>query len=546
MIVAALVSFSLFFLLFLCAWAFGGYVQRAMEGKARVALYMKSLQGLLGRGTFRVSSVEMTYKEYMASLLAFEFISFLLLYTLLRLQPWLVSFLCHETAPLLSPHIALNLAMSFMTNTDWQCVSPEVSLHPLLKMIGLLPHMFLSPAVGLACFMAVLRGLSAEKLPVGNFFRDLIRALAFVLIPMTVLGALVLRLLGVEQGTFLIGRGEPVAFFEAIKQIGTNGGGYWSEGSMGIHENPTSWTTLVEWGLMLLLPMSALRIVSEKVGSKLFGLRVGFLFCVVLGVAVMVMEGSESRFSSLVTLDQSQHALAGKPIRVGSFFSSLWSVSTTATSCGATVSDLDKMEPLSKVVLLGLMHTGESIFGGVGVGAISTLFMLIVALFSAGLLVGRTPELFGKKIDSGTMKLSILAILLPVVLIYMGLWLQVGFASQELPNNPEQALTPLIYATTSVSVGNGSQIGGMSYTPVFMSSLHALLMLFGRLLFLIFALVLGEHVSEQKVHPRSEGTICPESWTSIIWLGFVILSSSLLCFCVLWVLGPYVEGVVSG
>lgn len=534
MILTALLSFTFFVLLLAFSWMVGGYVFLVMEDKKEGIALVRPIEWIVQRGLIRISRIEMSYKEYLSALLAFSLVSVLSLYALFRLQPLLVSFFTHSEAPSLAPSIALNLAVSFCTTTDWQILSHESSLHPILKVLGLIPHMFLSPAVGLSCFFVLLRSMAGERLAAGNFFKDMIRSLVFVLIPMTVIGALLLRLFGVEQGFFFFGK-EPIAFFEAIKQLGSNGASYFSTASETLRENPTSLTILLEWAYMLILPMAALRIMSEKLGIRLFGIRVGLLFCVILSCLVAFVQYQET--NSFLTIDQTKSSLVGKPVRVGSFVSSLWSVSTTATSCGSTVCSLQDLAPASQVVLLALMHTGESIFGGVGVGAISLILMQIFAMFSAGLLVGRTPDLFGKKIDSGTMKLSLLGVLLPVFLIYMGLWIQIGFDQSELPLNPEKVMMPLIYGTTSLSVNNGSQMATLEYTGFSMTILHSVLMLLGRFLLLVIALILAEHVSIQKVHPRTEGSIHVESWTSIIWLGFIILSSSLLCFCSLWVLG---------
>ena len=538
MIIAGFVSFFFFLVLFVLSWGLGGYVLGVMEGQKVLMRILRPVEWVVQKGITKVSSIEMNYKEYLLALLSFMLVTLFCLYTLFRLQPVIVSLFCSTEGPALPPHIAFNLATSFMTNTDWQCASPESTLHPLIKTIGLIPHMFLSPAVGLACFCVVLRGIAGERVSAGNFFRDVTRALVYVLLPLTLLGTVLLRILGVEQGFFLYGK-ESVAFFEAIKQIGSNGAGYWAANSAGIRENPSAWTTLVEWACMLLLPMGALRMISEKLGVRLFGVRVGLLFCCVLACLVAYVQYNESH--SFILLEQSKETLGTKPIQVGSFFSSLWSISTTATSCGSTVCALADLTSGSKIALLALMHTGETVFGGVGVGAISILFMQIFAMFSAGLLVGRTPELFGKKIDAGTMKLSLLAVLLPVFLIYMTLWAQIAFGLGELPSTPERTMTPLIYAVTSVSVNNGSQMAGMDYTHAGMAFGHSVLMLLSRCVILMLAVLLAEHLSEQKIHPRTEGSIRIESWTSVIWLMFVVFSSSILCFCSLWVLGPCME-----
>ena len=540
MILAFGLSFFLLICLFYFSWYVGGYMVSVMEGTFPIrGIYrlLRPIERLFDRFLSKISSFEMSYKEYLVALLSFHLVSIFFLYLFLRLQQPLISLLFHDVGPIVEPGVAFNMAISFVTNSDWQSVSPEKTLHPFSQVFLLLPQMFLSPAVGLSVFFATLRGLASENGQVGNFFKDMIRTIAYILLPIAFVGALILGFLGTEQELTQ----RPLALFESIKMIGTNGGGYFMQNSADMRENPNSWTTLFQWGYMLLLPMAAFRVFSEKMGNKLYGLRVGFLFCLVLSLLVAFMEYSEAVTPSFLSLDQSAQALHGKEVRVGSFFSSLWTVATTGTSCGATICDMALLKPLSKIIPLSLMHTGETLFGGVGVGAISVIFMQIVSMFSAGLLVGRTPDLFGKKIDSGTMKLALLAVMLPVFLIYIALWFQISFGGHELPSNPENAMTSLIYSMTSTTVSNGSGLSGMDYSLPCISSVHSFLMLMGRMLILSLALLLGEHLRSSKIHPRSEGSIHIESWTSVLWLGFFAVSSSLLFFCALWIIGPVME-----
>ena len=545
MISAFSLSLLLFVGLFLLSWKLGQYLsfvfqeseKRHMEG-----VPFTPLDGWVDRIFLRFSTFNMSYKEYVASLFSFHFVVLFALYLLLRGQQPLLSWLCSEQAEVIAPSAAMNIAISFVTNTDWQAIDPQQILHPICRSILLLPAMFLSPAVGLSVFFALLRGLSAEKGYIGNFFKDMSTVLFYILLPLSLLTTLLLCFFGTEQTTIQA----PLAFFEAIKTLGTNGGGFFADNSAHIRENPTTWTTMLQWGYMLLLPMGALRILSEKMGNKKYGFRVGVLFCCILACVTAFMEYQESSTHSLWILDQSEGALQGKEVRVGSFFTSLWTVTTTATSCGATICDITLLKPLSKIIPLSLMHAGETFFGGAGTGALSLLFMQVVAMFSAGLLVGRTPDLFGKKIDSGAMKLALLAVMLPVFLIYIALWFQISFGLSELPLTPEKAMTPLVYSMTSTAVNNGSGLSGMDYSLPCLSSVHSFLMLAGRLLFLLFALLLGEHLRQGKVHPRTEGSIHIESWTSILWLGFVTVSSSLLFFCALWIVGPVMELYTRG
>lgn len=545
--VAFLLAFSLLLTLFVLSWSFGRYLVCVMEGPLPETLlyrFFAPVEKMFQKTPSRIFSFEMSYKEYGLALLAFHCMALLLSYGMLRLQPQIVSFFVSENAVSLSPALSLNFASSFVTNTDWQCCPPESVLHPFSQLLFVAPQMFLSAAVGLSVFFAVLRGIASEHGLVGNFFKDMVRSLLYVLLPLVVLGSILLVFLGTEMGcNFRNGeeRSLPLAFFESIKMLGTNGGGYFDGNSMNIRENPTLWTTLCQFGYMVLLPMASLRLLSEKLGNKRYGWRVGILFCFILALLTACMEYTESSTHSLWHLDQSHSALEGKAVRVGSFFSNLWTTSTTSTACGATVCDISELKPLSKIIPLACMHTGEALFGAVGLGTVTLLFMQIVALFSAGLLVGRTPEIFGKKIDAGAMKLSILAVLLPVVLIYVALWYQISFGLHDLPLSPSQAMTPLIYSMTSTAVGNGSAFSGIDYTAPSLSLMHSFLMLVGRIVPLILGLLLGEHMSAMKIHPQSAGSLRCESWTSVVWLGFVILSSSLLFFCSLWIIGPLIE-----
>jgi potassium-transporting ATPase potassium-binding subunit len=521
------------------------------------------------RGFYRAigqqTTKEQTWKEYLLHLLGFSFIFVLFLYLILRVQGHL--FLNPEHFKGVSDFISFNTAASFVTNTNWQFYAGESTMSYLSQMAGLAVQNFVSAAVGIAAMVALFRGFTRrESQTVGNFWRDLYRALVYVLLPVAIVAAAILIAAGVPQtfhayatattlqgGHQTIARG-PVASQIAIKHLGTNGGGFYNSNSAVPFEAPGSFGGYFELFIELLIPFGAVFMFGRWIRGMRNALAIFAamfaLFAVGVGVNFAAEQhGSHELRASGVNITHSGLQTGGnmtdKEIRYGIAETAVFTTGTTMTSTGAVIAGHDAMTPLGGAVPLTNIFLGEIIFGGVGSGMYGILFIIVLAVFVAGLMVGRTPEYLGKKIEAKEVKIAALGALFPAVLILIltaaSIATKSGLAS--IFNPGAHGFTETLYAYTSQAGNNGSAFAGFGGTP-FSSYLGGIDMLFGRFVPLIAALALAGTIAAKKHVPASAGTFRTDGATfSIVLVGMILFTAGLMLFPAL-TLGPIVEGLM--
>ncbi len=521
------------------------------------------------RALYRVVGVdprqEQQWPVYARSVLAFSVVSVVALYGLQRIQGALP--LNPTGVGAVSPAIAFNTAISFVTNTNWQSYAGESTMSHLTQMLGLAVQNFVSAAVGIAVAIALVRGLVRRRsATIGNFWVDLTRALTRVLVPLAFVAALVMVSRGVVQnlggataartleGAEQLIPGGPVASQEAIKLLGTNGGGFYNANSAHPFENPDGLTNLLQVFLVLLIPFA----LTYTFGSLTHHRRQGWVvFAAMFGLwaagalGAMAFETaanplvSDQGVSQEVNADQSGGNLEGKEVRVGPIGSGLFAAAVTGTSTGAANSAYDSFTPGGGAVPLVNMMLGEVSPGGVGGGLYGMLVFALLAVFIAGLMVGRTPELLGKKIQAAEMKLVVLYILaMPsVVLALSGASLVLGGAQASIFNPGPHGLSEVVYAFTSAANNNGSAFGGLDATTDWYATTLGLAMLAGRFLLIVPVLAIAGSLARKQPVPSSTGTFPTDTPLFAGLLVAVVLVVGGLTFFPSLALGPIVEGL---
>jgi K+-transporting ATPase ATPase A chain len=515
------------------------------------------------RGFYRIIGVdpasEQSWPVYLRSLLAFSLIGVLLVYLIQRIQEWLPLSL---GLPPVEQGLAWNTAISFVTNTNWQSYSPELTMGYAVQIAALAVQNFLSAAVGIAVAIALVRGLSRRKsLTIGNFWVDLTRGTLRLLLPLSIVTAVILIVSGVIQnfnpfehittitGGSAVVPGGPVASQEAIKEIGTNGGGFFNANSAHPFENPLPWTNLFEIILMLAIPFSLARTFGRMVNDNRQGYAVlsvmGFFWIVSAALLTWLESAGSGTASQLAG-----GAMEGKEVRFGIVGSSLFATSSTLTSTGAVDSMHDSFTSLGGGLLMLNMMLGEVAPGGVGSGLYGILAVAIVAVFVAGLMVGRTPEYLGKKLGGREIKLASIYILITPTLVLIGTALSFAIPAIEssvtgtsMDNPGLHGYSEVLYAFTSAANNNGSAFAGLTAsTPWFDTALGAA-MLLGRFLPIVFILALAGSFAAQDKVPVTAGTL-PTHRPQFIGLliGTIIIVSALTYLPVL-ALGPLAEGL---
>jgi K+-transporting ATPase ATPase A chain len=528
---------------------FGDYMARVYSGRKHLAAE---------RGMYRLVGVdpdrEQTWGAYARSVLAFSAVSVLFLYLLQRVQSHLPLGLGFPGLP---PALAFNTAVSFVTNTNWQAYSGESTMGHLVQMAGLAVQNFASAAVGMAVAVALIRGFASRGTDrLGNFWVDLTRTCVRILLPIAVVGAVVFVGAGMVQNfssgrtlTTLAGAaqtitGGPVASQEIIKELGTNGGGFYNVNSAHPFENPTSWTNGLQIFLILVIGFSLPRTFGKLVGDKRQGLAIVAVMAALLVGSLALNEGAQGAHHG--TVPQAVGAASeGTDTRFGVPQSGVFATATTGTSTGAVDSFHDSYTALGGATLMVNMMLGEVAPGGTGSGLYGILILAIITVFVAGLMIGRTPEYLGKKIGSREMRLTSLYLLTTpaIVLIGTGVAMALPGERASMLNSGAHGLSEVLYAFTSAANNNGSAFAGISVDTTWYDTALGLAMLLGRLLPIVLVLGLAGSLARQRPVPASAGTL-PTHRPQFAGLltGVTLIVVALTYFPAL-ALGPLAEGI---
>ena len=515
------------------------------------------------RAIYRVIGVDpragQTWQSYLRAVLFFSAAGLLVLYALQRLQQWLPYAGGHGPV---SPAIAFNTAISFVTNTNWQAYAGEQTLGYTVQFAGLAVQNVVSAATGLAVAIGLVRGFAYRKQStIGNFWVDLTRGTVRIMLPFCLVGAMILIAGGVIQNladptvvTTLTGGtqslpGGPVASQEVAKLLGTNGGGFFNANSAHPYENPTPWTNLFQIILILLIPVTLPGVFGRLVGDRRQGRAILAAMSAIFVASVVGLAALESRARGLAP-QLAGAALEGKEQRFGLVGSVLFASTTTLTSTGAVNSAMDSYTALGSATLLLNMLLGEVAPGGVGSGLYGMLILAVVTVFIAGLLVGRTPEFLGKKIGPREIKQASLSILVMPILVLAGLALTFAIpevragAESALTNTGPHGLSEVLYAFASAANNNGSAFAGLDAGGTWFAVSLGVAMLLGRFLPIVFALALAGSLAEQDAVPPTAGTLPTHGPLFVVLLiGITFVVAGLVFFPVL-TLGPLAEGLI--
>jgi K+-transporting ATPase ATPase A chain len=548
----------------------GGYMERVFSGKRTVLDRLcLPVERLIYCITAVDPNVEMTGKEYATCFVLFGFAGTILLYAILRTQqflPWF--FTQYQTTPL-SPDLAMNTAISFSTTTTWQAYSGENTMSYFSQMVGLCGQNFLAGAAGLAVGVAFIRGLARQLSDsLGNFWVDLTRSLLWILLPAALIGALLLVWQGVpmnfnqyavattvEGAKQVIPQG-PVAALEIIKNLGTNGGGFFNANGAHPYENPTPFTNFLEMLAIGLLPAALTNTFGRMVGQPrqgwLFYWVMLFLFCCGLVLVHRFEQKGNPHFGGGDSRSSPVHSagnMEGKEVRFGIGGSTLASVVTSNTATGSYNSMHDSYTSLGGMVLLVNMLIGEVVFGGLGTGLYSMVMAAGIAVFLAGLMVGRTPQYLGKKIGAAENKMIILyALAAPLFILPLtaiALSTKVGLSGLTTNNGPH-GFTEIVFAYASCFANNGQTFAGLSANTPFYSVTTALAMMAGRFGLAIPALTLAALFGRQRITPISSGTLPTHSFSFGVLLTACLITIVALSYLPVLTLGPILERLVFG
>ncbi len=590
----AFVQFVFFFvLLFALAWPLGRYLVRIYEGD--IPLWMRWMRPL-ERALYRIAGVrdddDMPWTHYAAAVLAFGVVGLLALYLLQRVQGALPLNPMQRGG--VSAHLAFNTAASFLTNTNWQSYAGEITMSYGTQTVGLAVQNFLSAATGMAVVVALIRGFKRKLANgIGNFWVDMVRSVLYVLLPLSVVIALALVSQGVVQTlrpsvqatltqpvayqqvqvdaqgqalrnasgkvvtqaamataqTLAVG---PVASQEAIKHLGTNGGGFFNANSAHPLENPTPVSNLIEMLALMLIPTALCFGFGHMVGDRRQGFALLAAMSTVLLVMLVVVVWTESSGNPLLrqwgaSLQASDGMpggnMEGKELRFGITASALFTVITTAVSCGAVNAMHDSLTPLGGMAALWLIQLGEVIFGGVGSGLYGMLVFAVLAVFVAGLMIGRTPEYLGKKIGAFEIKMASVAILATPLAALLGTAISVvaNAGTAGVANPGAHGFTEILYAFSSAANNNGSAFAGLATNTPYYNTLLGLVMLWGRYAIIVAVLAIAGSLANKKIVPPSAGTLPTHSPLFVFLLIVTVVVVGALTFLPALALGPVVE-----
>lgn len=542
--------------LLLLAVPLGHYMAQVYSDESPLLKPLKLLETAIYKLCGANPSADMTWKDYAWALLIFNFLGFIALLVLQFSQHMLP--LNPEHFPSVPGWLAVNTAISFVTNTDWQAYSGESTMSLLTQMVGLGVQNFLSAATGMAVAVALARGISRKSVgSIGNFWVDLTRSILYILLPLSVILAVVLVSQGVIQnfshhivahtlsGTEQILPMGPAASQVAIKQLGTNGGGFFGANSAHPFENPTPLSNGLQILAILLIPCATPFMFGRLIGNKRHGRALFAAMTILFAAFLAVGLWSESLPNKAVG---PASFMEGKEVRFGSVGSVLWSIATTATSNGSVNAMQSSLSALTGGTSLLNIMLGEVVYGGVGCGLYGIVMFAILTVFIAGLMVGRTPEYLGKKIEAREIKYAVIAVVVPSILILTGSAIaattQMGLSS--LLSKGPHGLTEILYAFSSAAANNGSAFGGLNANTTFYNAALALCMVVGRFLIIIPVLGIAGSLGSKKITPPSPGTF-PVDGSLFVWLLIaVILIVGALTFFPALCLGPIVEHLLMG
>jgi K+-transporting ATPase ATPase A chain len=543
----------------------GSYMHRVFTGERTFLSPVLAPVERLVYGAAGVNpSEQQHWTRYTLAMLLFNAAGFLLLYALLRLQDVLP--FNPQGLPALSPHLAFNTAASFMTNTNWQSYGGESTMSYFSQMAGLTVQNFLSAGTGMAIVIAVIRGFVGRQVKsIGNFYVDLTRACLYILLPICVIAALVMIWQGMPQNLDAytaaktlegadqtIAQG-PVASQLAIKQLGTNGGGFFNANSAHPYENPTPLTNFLQMALMLCISAAFTYTFGRMVGDQRQGWAIFTAMAIlyVAGIAITyVAEMNGNPLLASAPIDQAQGNMEGKEVRFGVVNSALWAVTTTALSCGAVNAMHDSFTPIGGMIPLLNMQLGEVIFGGVGAGLYGMLLYVLLAVFIAGLMVGRTPEYLGKKIEAKEIKLTMLALLSISfsILLAAAAGVVLPSVASSIQDPGPHGLTEVLYAYSSATGNNGSAFAGFTANVPWHNTVLGICMIVGRFAFIVPILAIAGTLAAKKTVPASAGTFPTHTLLFVVLLISVILIVAGLTFFPALALGPIAEhfAIVNG
>jgi K+-transporting ATPase ATPase A chain len=561
----------------------GGYMARVYEGEARVA---QKVLGPLERLVYRILRVspdeEMTWKTYAVAAILFNVAGLFAVYLLQRLQGVLPANPAGLSA--VSPDSSFNTAVSFATNTNWQGYSGETTMSYLTQMLGLTVQNFVSAASGMAVLVALIRGFrrgagggTPPTGTLGSFWVDLVRSTLYILLPLSIVGAIVLVSQGVVQTFGAYGSASlveatkgadgkaitdqvlalgPAASQVIIKQLGTNGGGFFNVNSAHPFENPTPLANFVEVFSILMIPAALCYTFGKMVGDTRQGwalLAAMFvIFVPLLWLCVSQEQGHNAALATLPIDDvasalQAGGNMEGKEVRFGIANSALWATATTAASNGSVNAMHDSFTPLGGLVPMWLMQLGEIIFGGVGSGLYGMLVFAIVAVFVAGLMVGRTPEYLGKKIEAYEIKMASLVILIPPLLVLVGTAIAsvTDAGTKGVANASAHGFSEILYAFSSASNNNGSAFAGLSANTPFYNVALGICMWCARYWLIVPVLAIAGALAKKKLVPKTTGTLPTDDPLFVVMLVGVIVVVGALTFIPALALGPIVEQLIA-
>ena len=546
----------------------GAYMAHVYEGRVR---FLAPVERLFYRLMGVNPAAPMSWKTYAAAMLLFNLLGLFVVYALQRAQALLP--LNPQQLGAVGPELAWNTAVSFATNTNWQSYSGEVTLSAFTQMLGLTVQNFVSAASGMAVLIALVRGLRGRQTSdLGNFWTDLTRGVLYILLPLSLVLALALVSQGVVQSFAPAARVPllqaatgangaalteqvlplgPAASQIAIKQLGTNGGGYFNVNSAHPFENPTPLSNLLEVLAILAIAAALCYTFGKMIGDTRQGWAVLAAMTIIFVPLVLVTFAAEQAGTPMLTalgVAPGGGNMEGKEVRIGIANSALWAAATTAASNGSVNSMHDSFTPIGGMVPMWLIQLGEVIYGGVGSGLYGMLVFAIIAVFVAGLMVGRTPEYLGKKIEAFEIKMASLVILIPPVLVLLGTAVAVlvpeGLSSIYNTSPAAHGFSEVLYAFSSASNNNGSAFAGLNANTPFYNIALGIVMLFGRFGLAVPVLAIAGSMAAKKVTPAGAGTLPTHTPLFIVMLVSVVVIVGALTFIPALALGPVVEALI--